>query len=80
MRWQRGVDGAGRGIAVATVGVMVPTDRWQYARYHLPGLGETLRILLRGECPRAEDTVPPDVPTLPLPAPMMMPEQPLLDP
>jgi hypothetical protein len=67
-------------LAAAAARVMVPTDRWQYTRYHLPDLGEALRIILNRENPRAEDPNPPGVPTLSLPAPVVMPEQPLLDP
>ena len=67
-------------LSVVAVGVMVPMERWQYARNHLPVLWEALRILLGEENPRAEDPVPPGIPAPPLPAPMMMPEQPLLDP
>jgi hypothetical protein len=67
-------------LAVAAAGVMVPTDRWQYARNHLRDLGEALRIILSGENPKTEDPNPPGVPTPPLPAPRVMPEQPLLGP
>ena len=66
-------------LAVAAAGVMVPTDRWQYARYHLRDLGEALRIILSRENPRGEGPILPDIPTPPLPAPVVMPEQPLLD-
>ena len=65
---------------MAAAGLVVPTDRRQNARYHLPGLEEALRIILSGENPRPEDSALPGVPTPPLPAPMVMPEQPLLDP
>jgi hypothetical protein len=66
-------------LAAAAAGVMVSTDRWQYARYHLPDLGEALRIILSRENPRGEGPILPDIPTLPLPAPIVIPEQPLLD-
>ena len=67
-------------LAVAAARVMVSTDRWQCVRYHLPGLAEARRIILSGESPKTEDPNPPGVPTPPLPAPRVMPEQPLLGP